>query len=132
MTTPTSAPPLAEGLERDRETLGYPMHCTDGFTKPWAPCGAEAEFISIGRDTAANTLAYCSDCLPEPCYTARTFRMADATLAQLMQATSLIIEHRVCPPPDPEWPTPYQERLHQAGLVVRSELERRLDELAIQ
>ena len=131
MTTPTSAPPLAESLERDHETLAYPVFCTDGFTKPWAPCGAEADFVSIGRDTAANALAYCSDCRPEPYHMERIFRIADATLAQLLQATSLIIEYRVCPPPDPEWPTPYQERLRQAGLVVRAELERRLDELAI-
>ena len=132
MTIPSSAPTLAEMLEREHETLGYPLHCNDGITKPWAPCGADAAIVSIGRDTASNALAYCADCIPWPDDLMRNFRVQDATLAQLLQATALIIEHRICPPPDPEWPTPHQERLRQAGLIVRAELERRLDELAIQ
>lgn len=132
MTITTPAPTPAELPERTIEVLTHPAYCCDAFYGGGFPCGADACYVSISRSASDNALSTCAECPPYSGPDSRTFRFADATLAQLLQATSLIIEHRICPPPDPEWPTPYQERLRQAGLIVRAELERRLDDLAIQ
>ena len=126
-TQPVTSPPAPL---REVETLTHPAYCCDVFSGRGFPCAAVAVSVSISRNSATDSLSTCAECPPYTGPEQRTFAVADAVFAQLMQSAALIIAHRICPPPDPECPTPHQERLHRAGLIVRAELERRLDELS--